>query len=77
MATVKQAIHELDYVEFLDSVDRVELEGQWPAGTRGTVVSERDDLKLVEITDPEASGAALDFVSVHESRLKLITKHSR
>lgn len=75
MATVKHAIHELDVVELLDPVDRVELEGQWPAGTRGTVVSESDDLKLVEISDPDAFGAALDFVPVPESRLTLINKH--
>jgi len=75
MTTVKHGIYELDVVELLDPVDKVELEGQWPAGTRGTVVSERDDVKLVEISDPEAFGAALDFISVPESRLKLISKH--
>jgi len=75
MATVKQAIHELDVVELLDPVDKVELEGQWPAGTRGTVVSERDDLKLVEISDPNAFAAALDFISVPQAGLKLISKH--
>jgi hypothetical protein len=77
MATVKHAIHELDVVELLDPVDKVELEGRWPAGTRGTVVSERDDWKLFEVSDPDAFGAARDFISVPESRLKLISKHSR
>lgn len=68
MATVKHAIKENDVVELLDPVER------WAAGTSGTVVSERGEWKLVEISDER--GVALDFVSVPEPRLKLIAKHS-
>jgi hypothetical protein len=35
-------IHENDYVELTQSVDKVEGTGQWPSGTRGTVVAEHD-----------------------------------
>jgi hypothetical protein len=70
MTTVKHAIHENDFVELLDKVD------EWPAGTTGTVVAEKGDGKLVEISDHENWGATLDMISVDESRLKLIAKHS-
>ena len=78
MATsVKQAIHENDVVEFTGPVAKVEATGgQWPAGTRGTVVAEHDQHKLIEISDDANYGATLDMVSVTEDRLKLITKHS-
>lgn len=69
MATVKQAIREHDFVELLDAV------GKWPAGTRGTVVSERDGAKLVEVADEK--GVALDYLSATESAIKLVAKHSR
>jgi hypothetical protein len=74
MATVKHAIGELDVVELLDPVEKVELEGQWPAGTMGAVVSDHGELKLVEIADE--TGEMLDLVSVRESRRKLVAKHS-
>jgi hypothetical protein len=77
MATsVKQAIHENDVVELTEPVDKVEATGQWPAGTRGTVVAEHDQHKLIEISDDANYGATLDMVSVTEDRLKLITKYS-
>lgn len=70
MATVKQRIAEHDYVELLDRV------GDWPAGTRGGVVSDYGEVKLVEISDPDDWGAALDLIQVPDSRLRLVTKHS-
>jgi hypothetical protein len=77
MATsVKQAIHENDHVELLDPVDKTQEAGQWPAGTRGTVISEHDQHKLIEISDHDNYGQMLDMVSVTEDRLKLITKYS-
>ena len=69
MATVKQMIRENDAVELLDSVDKVEADGSWPAGTVGTVVSERGEWKLVEIADER--GVTLDYVSVPGARLAL------
>jgi len=68
MATLKQKIKELDYVELLDPVDG------WAAGTRGAVVAEADQWKQVEIADEQ--GQMLALLSVHEPRLKLITKYS-
>jgi hypothetical protein len=57
-------------------VDKTQEAGQWPAGTRGTVVAEHDQHKLIEISDDANYGATLDMVSVTEDRLKLITKYS-
>lgn len=65
MAIVKQAVKENDVVELLDAVDRR------PSGTIGTVVSERGEMKLVEISDE--CGVALDYLSVTAQRLKLVT----
>lgn len=45
MASARHAIAENDYVELLDQV------GDWPAGTRGSVVSDYGEVKLVEIAD--------------------------
>jgi len=77
--SVKQAIHENDYVELIDAVEKTDWSdstGAWPAGTRGTVVAEHDQHKLIEISDADNYGAMLDMVSVTEDRLKLITKYS-
>jgi hypothetical protein len=68
VATVKQAIHENDVVELLHPT------GGWAAGTRGTVVSERDEHMLIEISDEH--GQMLDLVSLTEPQLKLIAKYS-
>lgn len=70
MATVTQRIKENDVVELLDRV------GKWPSGTQGTVISEREKWKLVEISEDEPPGAMLDMISVPEPRLKLVAKHS-
>jgi hypothetical protein len=74
MATVKHAIGEIDVVAFTDAVDKVEGEGQWPAGTTGTVVHDFGEMKMVEISDEH--GQALDFPVVSAERLRLISKHS-
>jgi hypothetical protein len=77
MATsVKQAIHENDVVELTRPVNKTQEAGDWPAGTRGTVVSEHDQHKLIEISDDDNYGQMLDLVSETEDRLKLVTKHS-
>ncbi len=68
MATVKHAIGEHDVVEFRDEV------GKWAAGTKGTVVSDYGDVKLVEISD--AQGVMLDLIQVPETGLRLVTKYS-
>lgn len=74
MPLVKQAIHENDYVELTQPVDKVEGTGQWPAGTRGTVVAEHDQHKMIEVSDD--GGVTLDFISQAEGELELVSKHS-
>lgn len=69
MATVSTRIRENDVVELRKPV------GNWPAGRIGAVVSERGVSKLIEIADDR--GQMLDLISVSESDLKLIEKHSR
>ena len=68
MAAVGQKIREFDSVELLDPV------GGWPAGTQGAVVDEIGESRQIEIADDR--GQMLDLVSVSESRLKLLSKHS-
>jgi hypothetical protein len=67
MATIKQAIGEVDFVSF------VEATGQWPAGTRGTVVIDFGEDKMVEISNER--GETLDLPIVHVDKLELISKH--
>ncbi len=74
MPLVKQAIHENDVVELTQPVAKTQEVGQWPAETRGTVVSEHDQHKLIEISDDR--GVALDYISETEDRLKLLSKYS-
>jgi hypothetical protein len=70
------AIHENDVVELTQPVLKVQGTGHWPADTRGTVVAEHGEYKLIEISDDANYGQMLDMVSVTENRLKLITKYS-
>jgi hypothetical protein len=74
VATVKHAIHEHDVVALVQAVDRDEGVGRWPAGTTGTVVGERGEHKLVEISDDQ--GVMLDLVSQPESQLELVVRYS-
>jgi hypothetical protein len=68
MSTVRQRIGENDFVALCERVE------SWPTGRSGTVVAERGSSKLVEISDDQ--GVALDFVTVPETQLDLISKHS-
>lgn len=82
--TVKQTIGEHDYVELTKPVDKDETLtrdpgeprgiGQWPAGTRGTVISDFGDHKMLDISDEQ--GVPLDMPVVPVTKLKLISKHS-
>ena len=67
MATVQSQITENDYVEFACS------QGKWPAGTRGTAVSDHGISKLIEISNER--GEMLDLVEVLEGELRLIAQH--
>jgi hypothetical protein len=68
MATVKQAIKEIDVVSFVEEI------GEWPAGTTGTVVIDYGDVKMVEISNER--GEVLDLPLVPVEKLDLIAKHS-
>jgi hypothetical protein len=74
MTTVKQAIGDVDFVAFVQAVEKDDGVGQWPAGTTGTVVSDYGDHKVVEISDDR--GQAMDFVTVPVEQLELIAKYS-
>lgn len=74
MATVKQTIGEIDFVAFVEPVDKDESEGIWPAGTKGTVVHDFGDMKMIEISNE--LGETLDLPVVSVDKLRLITKHS-
>lgn len=63
MASVRHAISEHDVV-----VLRARA-GKWPAGSSGTVVSERGDDVLIEICD--TNGVTLDLVAVAVSDVEL------
>jgi hypothetical protein len=74
MATVKQAIGEIDVVAFTQAIAKVESVGTWPAGTTGTVVIDYGDHKMIEIVGEQ--GETLDLLTVPVEKLKLINKHS-
>jgi hypothetical protein len=74
MATVKQAIGEIDVVAFTETIDKAESTGTWPVGTTGTVVSDYGDHKMIEIVGDD--GETLDMPTVPVEKLKLISKHS-
>ncbi|MDX6635534.1 MAG: hypothetical protein QOF06_1737 [Solirubrobacterales bacterium] len=67
MGSTKTLITENDYVELLRPVER------WPAGTRGTAVSDHGASKLVEVSDDQ--GVMLDLLEVDEVDLELITAY--
>lgn len=57
-------ITENDYVELRRDI------GKWPAGTRGTAVSDHGASKLIEVSDDR--GQMLDLFEVAEEDLDLI-----
>jgi hypothetical protein len=68
MATVRQEIGEIDVVVFAKAA------GKWPAGTRGTVVIDFGDDKMVEIANDR--GETLDLPVIPADQLELIAKYS-
>lgn len=68
MATIKQAIREIDVVELIEAADG------WPAGTHGTVVHDLGETKMVEISNDR--GETLGLPSIPADRLRLVAKHS-
>ena len=67
MATVKQSIGEVDVVSFAEAVNG------WPAGTRGAVVHDFGEMKMVEVSNE--SGETLDLPVVSVEKLRLESKH--
>jgi hypothetical protein len=65
MAAVKHVIEENDDVALRERV------GGWPAGTVGTAVSIYDDGALVEISEDQPPGEALDMIDVPFTMLEL------
>ncbi|HYI99293.1 MAG TPA: hypothetical protein VEX36_06405 [Thermoleophilaceae bacterium] len=61
MATVRHDIAEHDVVALSDPI------GPWPVGTRGTVVSDYGQTKLIEISDH--NGTTLDLVQAPLAKL--------
>ena len=71
MSTVQTVIAEHDVVVLTKAVER------WPAGTKGTVISDRPDWKLVEIVGIEdsADDEVLDYMpEVATEDLRLVSK---
>jgi len=66
MGCTRTQITENDYVELRSS-------GRWPAGTKGTAVSDHGAWKLVEVSDDQ--GVMLDLLEVEQGDLKLIAAY--
>lgn len=66
MSATRTAIGEHDVVFLLNPVEG------WPAGTRGTVISDDPDFKLVEVSNE--FGEALAFLDVRPDELRLVRK---
>jgi len=74
MATiVKHAIGEHDVVAFTEPIAKAESTGIWPAGTKGAVISDYGDHKLIDISNEQ--GETLDMPTVPVEKLALISKH--
>jgi hypothetical protein len=72
---IKHAIGEHDYVALTEAIDKNESVGIWPAGTKGTVISDYGDHKMVDIVNE--LGETLDMPVVAVEKLKLVAaKHS-
>jgi hypothetical protein len=67
MGSTRTQITENDYVELRRS------SGRWPAGTKGTAVSDHGAWKLVEVSDDQ--GVMLDLLEVEQGDLKLIAAY--
>jgi hypothetical protein len=64
MGQTETRITENDYVELRRPI------GRWPAGTRGTAVSDHGACKLIEVSDSQ--GVMLDLFDADEIDLELL-----
>lgn len=67
MPTVNQSIGEVDVVSFTEAING------WPSGTRGAVVHDFGEMKMVEISNDR--GETLDLPVVSVEKLRLESKH--
>jgi Domain of unknown function (DUF4926) len=75
MATIiEQTIGEHDVVAFTGAVPKFESTDAWPAGTKGAVISDFGDHKMIDISND--LGETLDMPVVPVEKLQLISKHS-
>ena len=75
MATaIKHTVGEHDYVALTEAIDKNESISTWPAGTRGTVISDYGDHKMIDIANDR--GETLDMPVVPVEKLRLVSKHS-
>jgi hypothetical protein len=72
--TVKSKIGEHDVIALTDTVARAESTGTWPAGTKGAVISDFGDHKMVDIANEQ--GETLDMPIIAVEKLELVSKHS-
>jgi Domain of unknown function (DUF4926) len=71
---VKHRIGEHDVVAFTEAVEKAESAGTWPAGTKGAVISDFGDHKMIDVANDR--GETLDMPIVPVEKLKLVSKHS-
>jgi hypothetical protein len=71
---IKHAIGEHDVVAFTETIAKAESAGTWPVGTKGAVISDYGDHKMIDVANEQ--GETLDMPTVPVEKLKLITKHS-
>jgi predicted lipase len=73
--TIKQTITEHDIVELTEEIPKDKGLGTWPAGTRGAVICDFGEQKLLDIVRKD--GVTLDEPVVPVEKLKLIAIHGR
>lgn len=67
MSTTQAIVGEFDVVALVEAVDG------WPPGTKGAVIFDHPDFKLVEIAND--LGETLDELAVSEDQLRLVGKY--
>jgi|HubBroStandDraft_2_1064218.scaffolds.fasta_scaffold383789_2 hypothetical protein len=72
--TVNSKIGEHDVVALTDTITKAENTGTWPAGTKGAVISDFGDHKMVDIANEQ--GETLDMPIIAVEKLELVSKHS-
>lgn len=69
----KQTICEHDVVALIVPVEKAEHAGAWPAGTRGAVIMDLGDHKMIDVIDE--AGETVDMPVIPATKLRLVAKH--